>query len=99
MLWRFAPLADYNVIEWHSRDLDSTILAREVAAVQEWRKSNLTFHIMRDNPAHGTNIMGGMFGVRQDAQLNKEVRKAEFDRMLKEFGTYWFKGQDQVPIL
>ena len=98
MLWRFAPLADYNVIEWHSRDLDSTILDREVAAVQEWKKTNLTFHIMRDNPAHGTNIMGGMFGVRQDLAENKEVRKAEFDRMLKEYGSGWYKGQDQVAL-
>jgi hypothetical protein len=58
----------------------------------------VTFHIMRDNPAHGTNIMGGMFGVRQDHPEGKGVRKAEFDRMLTEYGKGWFKGQDQVKI-
>jgi hypothetical protein len=25
---------------------------------QEWKKYNLTFHVMRDNPAHGTHILG-----------------------------------------
>jgi hypothetical protein len=58
----------------------------------------VTFHIMRDNPAHGTNIMGGMFGVRQGHPESKGVRKSEFDRMLEEYGKGWFKGQDQVKI-
>jgi len=37
MVWRFAPMADPLVSEWHSRDLDSSISAREVAAVIDWR--------------------------------------------------------------
>jgi len=58
-------MADENVVEWHSRDLDSTIIDSEVEAVKEWRKTNYTFHIMRDHPSHNTNILGGMFGVLQ----------------------------------
>jgi len=62
MLWRFAPMADEYVAEWHSRDLDATILEREVAAVQEWKKTNYTFHIMRDNPGVNlTNILQEAF--------------------------------------
>ena len=30
MLWRYAPMSDQFVDEWHSRDLDSTIIQREV---------------------------------------------------------------------
>ena len=98
MLWRFAPLADDFVLEWHSRDLDAHILPREVAAVDEWKKTNYTFHIMRDNPAHGTNFMGGMFGVCQDLPENKEARRKEFDRMIEEYGQGWTKGRDQIAL-
>eukprot|EP00095_Tigriopus_kingsejongensis_P001170 maker-scaffold415_size178368-snap-gene-0.26 protein:Tk01170 transcript:maker-scaffold415_size178368-snap-gene-0.26-mRNA-1 annotation:"hypothetical protein DAPPUDRAFT_96285" len=39
MLWRFAPLADPTVSEFHSRDLDSRISEREVAAVKDWHNT------------------------------------------------------------
>jgi len=145
MLWRFAPMADDYVSEWHSRDLDATILEREVAAVQEWKKTNYTFHIMRDNPAHGAPLLGvnsinilrtnflyerrflrtrnyrkdaktkssykkcmlktlmkltagGMFGIQQHTNDSKQMRKAEFIRMLQEFGSGWSKGNDQTAL-
>jgi len=66
MLWRFAPMADEYVAEWHSRDLDATILEREVSAVQEWKKTNYTFHIMRDNPGFNfTNILQAAFFIQK----------------------------------
>ena len=37
---------------------------REVAAVKDWLNSSLPFHAMRDNPAHGTAILGGVWGAR-----------------------------------
>jgi hypothetical protein len=37
---------------------------REVAAVEDWLNSSLPFHAMRDHPAHGTAILGGMWGAR-----------------------------------
>ena len=37
-LWRFAPMADPQVAEWHSRDLDSRIMSRETAAVRDWKQ-------------------------------------------------------------
>ena len=49
MVWRFAPMADPLVSEWHCRDLDSRISERELAAVKNWQISNKTYHIMRDN--------------------------------------------------
>ena len=42
-------MADPLVAEWHCRDLDSRISSRELAAVNNWRTSNKTYHIMRDN--------------------------------------------------
>jgi hypothetical protein len=46
------------------RDCDSRPNEREVAAVDEWIKSNKKFHIMRDHPSHWAPIMAGMFGAK-----------------------------------
>ena len=37
---------------------------REKCAVSDWITSDLPFHIMRDHPAHGTYILGGMWGAK-----------------------------------
>ena len=37
-------------------------MQREQAAVQQWLVSNLTFHVMRDSPHHGSAILAGMWG-------------------------------------
>ena len=58
-VWRFAPMVDPLVSEFHSRDLDSIVSHREFAAVNEWKNiANRTFHIMRDNKLHGSAIPG-----------------------------------------
>ena len=58
-VWRFAPMADPLVSEFHSRDLDSIVSQREVAAVNEWLADKTkTFHIMRDHRQHGSAIPG-----------------------------------------
>jgi len=47
------------VSEFHSRDLDSIVSQREVAAVNDWLAAeNKTFHIMRDHKQHGSAIPG-----------------------------------------
>ena len=99
MLWRFAPMADPWVEEWHSRDLDATIIQREVDAVLEWKNSGLGFHIMRDHPMHGTAILGGMFGIRQDSPEQKKARSDEFTKMITQYGTQWKKGADQSALI
>ena len=61
-IWRFAPMVDPLVSEFHSRDLDSIISHREFAAVNDWlSNTNRTFHIMRDHKQHGSVIPGNMF--------------------------------------
>lgn len=98
MHWRFAPMADPYVDEWHSRDLDATMLQRELDAVREWRSTSLGFHIMRDHPYHGTAILGGMFGIRQDSYERKKLRLKEFTKIITDFGREWKKGADQSAL-
>ena len=57
-LWRFLPLSDPLVDVVLSRDLDSALNEREAAAVEEWLQSGANFHLMRDHPKHGTEILG-----------------------------------------
>merc|ERR1712223_841951 len=71
-VWRFAPMVDPLVSEFHSRDLDSIVSHREFAAVNEWKNiANRTFHIMRDNKLHESAIQAGMFGMRRVNDPNK----------------------------
>ena len=76
MLWRFLPVLDPSVDLMVSRDLDSRLTTREQAAVQEWIDTGLAFHVMRDNPQHGTEILGGMWGARMDSGLRPQLDKA-----------------------
>jgi len=64
-LWRFLDASDLSVDIMISRDTDSRLNSRESAAVKEWIESDKKFHIMRDHPYHGTEILGGMWGVKQ----------------------------------
>ena len=54
-----------------SRDLDSRINDRELAAVHEWLESNKTLHSMRDHPWHTVPIMGGGWGSKLDTQSRR----------------------------
>lgn len=98
MIWRYAPMLDSHVDEWHARDLDALILPREVEAVREWTRTNYSFHVMRDHPDHGTDILGGMFGVRQASAGQKAQRIDDFDAMVAVLRERWVKGSDQVAL-
>jgi hypothetical protein len=58
-MFRFLVMLDPNVDVFISRDTDSVILRREVDAVDEWLRSNYTFHVMRDHPFHFAAILAG----------------------------------------
>ena len=62
MFWRFFAADSHDTMI--SRDTDSRLGKREKAAVDEWLASDKDFHIMRDHPYHATEILGGMWGVR-----------------------------------
>lgn len=64
MFWRFYAAGDPTVDVMISRDADSLLNIRDKAAVDAWLTSDKDFHIMRDNRAHSTKILGGMWGAR-----------------------------------
>ena len=83
MFWRFYPSSENDVEVMISRDCDSRLNLREKAAVDEWLISDKGFHIMRDHPHHGTEILGGMWGVKQSViknikELINNFTKGEF---------------------
>lgn len=94
MFWRFRGL-EQNTICYLSRDTDSRLTGREIAAVKEWLASDSCFHIMRDHPFHVNGdeafILGGLFGVRFG--YLKDIRKRISDFMLTEDAQ--LKGCDQ----
>lgn len=65
MFWRFEPIANPEVSIMISRDADSRLSYREKNAVDEWLASDKLFHVMRDHPAHATEILGGMWGAKK----------------------------------
>lgn len=65
MFWRFEAISDPDVSIVISRDCDSRLNQREAEAVEEFEKSDKKFHIMRDHPHHGFNVLGGMFGIKK----------------------------------
>jgi hypothetical protein len=58
-MFRYLVMLDPNVDIFISRDIDSVIWQREVDAVDQWLKSNLTFHLMRDHKFHSATILAG----------------------------------------
>ena len=89
MFWRFLAAADPTVDVMISRDTDSRLSLREKAAVDEWLTSGKTFHIMRDHPAHGTEILGGMWGVRCNSLRNIDKMVAAYTK-----GNFWQVDQN-----
>jgi hypothetical protein len=83
MFWRFHPASDPNVDIMISRDADSRLNRREFFAVQEWIESEKGFHIIRDHPHHGTEILGGMWGckyplLKNMSNLIEDYAKGDF---------------------
>lgn len=70
LFWRFWA-AEYSEVDTMIiRDTDSRIGQREQLAVMDWLSKGKSFHIMRDNPAHGVPICGGMWGCKTDKIRN-----------------------------
>ena len=58
-MFRFLVMFDPDVDVFISRDVDSIIWPREIDAVNEWLRSNYTFHVMRDHVHHGQIVLAG----------------------------------------
>ena len=89
MFWRFLPASDPLVEVMISRDTDSRLNEREKEAVGEWITSYKAFHIMRDHPYHGTEILGGMWGAKRGCLVDM---KSLVDNYVK--GDFWQVDQN-----
>jgi len=90
MFWRFLAAEDPDVDIFMSRDCDSRISEREVAAVDQWLKSDKDFHIMRDHPWHSVQILGGMWSCR-----NGILRNINLSKLISSWKNHSTKGCDQ----
>jgi len=93
MFWRFEPISEEDVSVMISRDCDSRLNEREADAVSEFMNSEKLFHIMRDHPYHGFNVLGGMFGIKKGILNNMK----DLDLALK-YIQYRLKGDEEVII-
>jgi hypothetical protein len=87
MFWRFYACEDSDIML--SRDTDSRLSNREKLAVDEWLNSDKDFHIMRDHPHHATEILGGMWGVRNGLLENIKSLINEYIK-----GNFWQVDQN-----
>lgn len=89
MFWRFYPAGESEVEVMVSRDTDSRLNEREKVAVDEWLNSDKGFHIMRDHPGHGTEILGGMWGVKGGVLPNIKEQIENYTK-----GEFWQVDQN-----
>ncbi|CAL4122428.1 unnamed protein product, partial [Meganyctiphanes norvegica] len=90
-MWRFLVMADPLVSDFLVRDVDSVILPREVAAVEEWLyNSTAVLHAMRDHPSHNGLILAGMWGGSRarDGPLLKRLLEKMYKRKPREIWDY-----------
>ena len=92
-LWRYMAVLDQNNEYVIFRDADSSLSLRESILVNEWIKSEYSYHIMRDHPLHIAPIMAGMFGAKksgfpriskiiQNKNLSQLTRSYDYDQVL-----------------
>ncbi|ODM97480.1 hypothetical protein Ocin01_09201 [Orchesella cincta] len=82
--WSFLPLGDPTVDVFLARNLDSVLLARDAAAVQDWLKNTTKpFHAFRDHPFHADRVLGGLWGGRNNLlRRNNETELFRLHKMV-----------------
>jgi hypothetical protein len=65
MIYRFFAIDEPTVSTLHVRDADSRIHERDRWAIDLFMKSSTLAYTIRDNQAHGTQMMGGLWGTRR----------------------------------
>ncbi|KZS05616.1 Uncharacterized protein APZ42_031132 [Daphnia magna] len=95
-MFRYLVMLDPNADVFISRDVDSLIWRREVDAVEEWLRSNYTFHVMRHHTSHQSAILAGMWGAKiwQRRDLIEGLMRA-----LIVSGQQQIKFQDQLSLV
>ena len=96
MFWRFKLFNDKDIDIFLSRDADSRITNREIKFINEFIDSNKTFHIIRDHPGHGTEILGGTFGVKVK-DFNSKYKIKKIDEYILEYRKMYHKNIQKQP--
>ena len=72
--WRFRTIDLKKYTHIIFRDADSRLSARDMAAVDEWIRSQTILHVIRDHPYHNNaypinrpGILGGLWGIWAEA--------------------------------
>ena len=81
MSHRFFAIDQPEVGIAFSRDLDSRINLRDQYCINEFLKSDKYFQIIRDCESHGTEILGGTWGIKKGL-LNFKISD-KFDEFVK----------------
>lgn len=82
MLWRMRPIfSQPHLTHVLCRDADSVPTYREANCVHHWLNSDMPYHAINDNDAHG-GLMGGLVGFRTKDFLNDTGYKS-FDQMIQ----------------
>lgn len=71
MYYRFLPITFAEIGFW--RDADSRITERDRWCIQEFLKSDKSFHITRDHYWHTAKIMGGSFGWKKTIEYSFDI--------------------------
>jgi tetratricopeptide (TPR) repeat protein len=92
--WRFLAMDDTKADCVLVRDVDALIDAKEAWCVQDWRASDLPFHVIRDDCCHTELILAGLFGIRAGTVREIEARIANF--LQKSGAAGWARFGDQL---
>ena len=93
MLWRFYPATENDVSVMLSRDCDSRLTLREKACVYDWLNyTNKDVMTIRDTCVHQSQMMGGLWGVRNG--YLKHI-KNDLDTLINKTKNKAIKGIDQ----
>ncbi len=105
-LWRFLASDDPDIDRFICRDADSRLNSHEAVAVDEWTKSNLPFHVMRDHVYHMEVILAGMWGgvarvlpnVRELVRLALSYQRNKWNDQEFLRDTVWPLIRDQAKV-
>ena len=70
-----------------SRDVDCRLNLRDKVSNQEWLDSDKKFHLVRDHPEHGIEILAGLWGCKSYDKLNN-IRFYMLEHLLKTIKDY-----------
>lgn len=96
--WRFLIHDLPHLQRYIVRDVDSRFSRRETDAVQKWIEEDTRLHVMRDHPWHYAPILGGMWGLKKEANdFNMTHRVLKWVADHPAFGNQDFLRQEIWP--